>query len=86
VTNVFSLGRYKLPHGFNNKMDVGSCNFPTILPVSLKIENFARNNSQHSGLVRAWQRMTVDSKFGSSWDGWCSNEPLWAFGWSYGRI
>jgi hypothetical protein len=69
VTNTFSLGLYKLPRGFNNKMDVGSCNFPTILPVSLRIENFARNNSKRFELERAWWRMTVDSKFGSSWDG-----------------
>jgi hypothetical protein len=33
------------------------------------------------GLEReAWWRVVVDSKFGSSWGGWCSNEPLGAFG------
>ena len=27
-----------------------------------------------------------DSKFGSSWSGWCSNEPLGHMGWGYERI
>jgi len=33
------------------------------------------------GLEReAWWRMVVDSKFGSSWNGWSSSKPLVAFG------
>jgi hypothetical protein len=28
----------------------------------------------------AWWRVAVDSKFGSSWSGWCSLEPFGAFG------
>jgi hypothetical protein len=28
----------------------------------------------------AWWRVLVDSKFGSLWDGWCSNESLGSYG------
>jgi len=28
----------------------------------------------------AWWRVVVDSKFGSSWGEWCSNEPLRSYG------
>ena len=28
----------------------------------------------------AWWIVVVDSKYGSSWGGWCSNEPLGTFG------
>lgn len=28
----------------------------------------------------AWWRVAVDSKFGSLWGGWCSLEPVGAFG------
>jgi hypothetical protein len=28
----------------------------------------------------------VDSKFGSSWGKWCSNEHFGRMGWGYGRI
>jgi hypothetical protein len=28
-----------------------------------------------------WWRVAVDSKFDSSWDGWCSIEPSGMFGW-----
>jgi hypothetical protein len=27
----------------------------------------------------AWWSVVVDSKFGSSWDGWCSNEPFGSY-------
>lgn len=28
----------------------------------------------------AWWTVVVDSKFGSLWGGWCSNEPLGVYG------
>jgi hypothetical protein len=32
-------------------------------------------------LVRkAWWRVVVDAKYGSSWRGWCSREPVGAYG------
>jgi hypothetical protein len=31
-------------------------------------------------MIETWWRVVVDSKFGSLWDGWHSNEPLEAHG------
>jgi hypothetical protein len=30
--------------------------------------------------------IVVDSKFGSSWGGWCSIDPFVHMGWVYGKI
>ena len=35
----------------------------------------------HYGLKReAWWRVMLDSKYGRSWGGWCSSEPVRAYG------
>lgn len=34
----------------------------------------------------AWWRVVVDSKFGSLWGGWCSNEPKFGRSWVWGSF
>jgi hypothetical protein len=61
------------------------------MPISeggLRIRNLLRFNHALSGkwLWRygldneAWWRLVVNSKYGGSWGGWCSSEPVGTYG------